>query len=216
MRERLYSTASSSLISPTQRSQPPLDTQIHRTSTPLTNKPTHLHPQEDTTSPNICPSTHRVSPWWPASAWNKLNFIAAASKYGAYPARARSANTRCNQLDNRHLRACLLLHQISPMAGNMYDVLTRCFSCSCMMCRRDSRGGKCGDDWECYFGWNQQLCLPAMHLFNHLLPFSSHKADLTVPPLHVQFMRAVTINASLSRISVWCECELIRPLQTAL
>ncbi|KAG2337666.1 hypothetical protein BDR05DRAFT_969968 [Suillus weaverae] len=49
VREQLYSTASSSgqsLILPT---HPPLDTQIHRTSTPLMNKPTHPHPQEDTT-----------------------------------------------------------------------------------------------------------------------------------------------------------------------
>jgi len=67
--------------------------------------------------------------------------------------------------------------------------------------------------------WRRQrllVCLPTMHLFHPLLPFSSCKAHLTVTLPYIWLMRAAAINTFLARVSAWYECELICSLPTTL
>ncbi|KAG2130836.1 uncharacterized protein EDB93DRAFT_1175132 [Suillus bovinus] len=45
---------------------------------------------------------------------------------------------------------------------------------------------------------------------------SSRKGRLTVSPLYIRLMVVGTINASPTKISMWCECESMRSQLTAL
>ncbi|KAG2361100.1 hypothetical protein BDR07DRAFT_87682 [Suillus spraguei] len=136
--------------------------------------------------------------------WNKHNPIVTGSKHGAYPARTAQPTPVTVNLTTGFFAFVFLIRYVT---GNMDALLTRSFSCSSIMCRRNGRGENCDE----HLLWRRQhlsVCLPATHLFHLLLSFSSHR---TVTPLYVWLRRMVKINASLPRISAWCEfiCSLL-------